>query len=93
MKSRPMYPRSSTAIGRKTKKAMARLCFIEVSPQKDFITYGVGIPLMQMRFPEKARGRVTVAPRLGESGLARPHEQLVFIAVCRVAGRMKVSCS
>lgn len=29
-------------------------------PQKNFITYGVGIPLLQMRFPEKARGRIAV---------------------------------
>lgn len=40
----------------------AEWCAIEVIPQKDFITYGVGIPLMQMRFPEKARGRAAVAP-------------------------------
>ena len=39
----------------------AEWCAIEVIPQKDFITYGVGIPLMQMRFPEKARGRAAVA--------------------------------
>jgi len=24
------------------------------------VTYGIGIPLMQMRFPEKARGRAPV---------------------------------
>lgn len=36
-------------------------CAIEVTPQKDFITYGVGIPLTQMRFPEKARGRAPIA--------------------------------
>lgn len=35
-------------------------CAIEVTPEKDFITYGVGIPLLQMRFPEKARARVPV---------------------------------
>ena len=46
--------------GAKDEKAMAGLCFIEVIPRKDFITYGVGIPLMQMRFPEKARGRVAI---------------------------------
>jgi hypothetical protein len=40
----------------------AEWCAIEVIPQKDFITYGVGIPLMQMRFPEKARRRAAVAP-------------------------------
>jgi uncharacterized pyridoxamine 5'-phosphate oxidase family protein len=46
----------------KDEQAMAASCVIEVTPQKDFITYGVGIPLMQMRFPDKARGRVAVAP-------------------------------
>jgi hypothetical protein len=40
---------------------MADSCVIEVTPEKEFITYGVGIPLMQMRFPEKARGRAPVA--------------------------------
>jgi uncharacterized pyridoxamine 5'-phosphate oxidase family protein len=44
----------------KDEQAMAASCVIEVIPQKDFITYGVGIPLMQMRFPDKARGRVAV---------------------------------
>lgn len=42
-------------------EAESELCVIEVTPQKDFITYGVGIPLLQMRFPEKARGRAAVA--------------------------------
>lgn len=36
-------------------------CIIEITPEKDFITYGVGIPLMHMRLPEKARGQVAVA--------------------------------
>lgn len=40
---------------------MANSCFIEVTPHGEFITYGVGIPLMQMRFPDKARGRASVA--------------------------------
>lgn len=44
----------------KDEQAMAESCVIEVMPREDFITYGVGIPLMQMRFPEKARGRVAV---------------------------------
>jgi Pyridoxamine 5'-phosphate oxidase len=46
----------------KDANAMATSCVIEVVPQKEFITYGVGIPLMQMRFPDKARGRVAVVP-------------------------------
>ena len=41
-------------------KMMADSCVIEVTPEKDFVTYGIGISLMQMRFPEKARGRVSV---------------------------------
>ena len=40
---------------------VAASCLIEVTPVKEFITYGVGIPLMQMRDPKKARGRVSVA--------------------------------
>lgn len=36
-------------------------CAIEVTPQKDFITYGVGISLLEMRFPDKARARAPVA--------------------------------
>lgn len=35
-------------------------CIIEVTAEKEFITYGVGIPLMDMRDPQKARGRVSV---------------------------------
>ncbi len=34
---------------------------LEIEPVGDFVTYGIGIPLMQMRFPEKARGRAPVA--------------------------------
>ncbi len=40
---------------------MASTSVLEVEPQGDFITYGVGIPLMEMRDPEKARGRGRVA--------------------------------
>lgn len=35
-------------------------CLIEVTPQGEFVTYGVGIPLMQMRHPHLARGRAAV---------------------------------
>ena len=35
-------------------------CAIEVSPEKDFITYGVDVSLLQMRFPEKSRARPPV---------------------------------
>jgi len=36
-------------------------CFLEVSPRGHFATYGVGVPLLAMRDPAKARGRVPVA--------------------------------
>ena len=35
-------------------------CLIEVTPQGDFLTYGIGIPLIQMRHPYLARGRAPV---------------------------------
>jgi hypothetical protein len=44
----------------KDEAAMDGSCVIEVVPHKDFVTYGVGIPLTQMRFPDKSRGRVHV---------------------------------
>jgi hypothetical protein len=34
---------------------------IEISPEGSFLTYGVGVPLMSMRRPELAKGRVPVA--------------------------------
>jgi general stress protein 26 len=40
---------------------LAGTCLIEVTPEKDFITYGVGIRLFEMRDPYKARGRTAVA--------------------------------
>jgi hypothetical protein len=43
-----------------TPEMIAESCLIEVTPEKEFITYGIGIPLMQMRYPEKARGRAPV---------------------------------
>ena len=43
------------------KELMAESCLIEVTPEKDFLTYGIGIPLMQMRDPEQARGRAPTA--------------------------------
>ena len=39
---------------------LATMSVIEVQPVGDFITYGVGVPLMTMRNPEKARGRAPV---------------------------------
>jgi hypothetical protein len=45
---------------------MAESCLIEVTPVNDFVTYGIGIPLLKMRDPEQARGRAPV------SGQAKP---------------------
>ena len=39
---------------------MTTSCLIEVTPEKEFVTYGIGVPLLQMRQPEKARGRAPV---------------------------------
>ena len=49
---------------------LAGTCLIEVTPEKEFVTYGVGIPLMQMRYPEKARGRAPVAKPV--EGIGQP---------------------
>lgn len=38
-------------------KMVAESCLIEITPIKEFVTYGVGVSLMQMRDPEQARGR------------------------------------
>jgi len=40
---------------------VAQTCVIEVEPTGHFVTYGVGVPLLSMRDPKKARGRVPVA--------------------------------
>ncbi len=40
---------------------MKENCLIEITPQGDFLTYGIGIPLMKMRHPHLARGRAPVA--------------------------------
>lgn len=42
------------------KEKMASMSILEIEPQGDFVTYGIGIPLLQMRSPEKARGRAPV---------------------------------
>jgi len=39
---------------------VADMCLIEVTPVGEFVTYGIGVSLMQMRYPEKSRGRAPV---------------------------------
>lgn len=41
-------------------EVLANTCLIEVTPEKEFVTYGVGVPLMRMRDPALARGRTPV---------------------------------
>ena len=43
------------------KERLATMCIIAIEPVGDFVTYGVGIPMMQMRDTEKARNRAPVA--------------------------------
>jgi hypothetical protein len=35
-------------------------CVIEIRPQGEFVTYGLGVPLMKMRDPAASRGRARV---------------------------------
>lgn len=35
-------------------------CLVEIAPEGDFLTYGIGVPLMTMRNPEAARAHVPV---------------------------------
>lgn len=39
---------------------IANNCMIEIRPAGHFATYGVGVPLLDMRDPQKARGRAPV---------------------------------
>lgn len=47
------------------RELMSESCLIEVTPVKDFVTYGIGISLMKMRDPEQARGRAPVSVQDG----------------------------
>lgn len=51
----------------KDENAMAASCVIEVIPEREFLTYGVGVSLLEMRDPHKAMGRapVTTARQTG----------------------------
>ncbi len=39
---------------------------IRVTPRGDFVTYGIGMPVTQMRSPEKARDRVPTGTKMKE---------------------------
>lgn len=43
---------------------------IRVTPRGHFVTYGIGMPIMQMRSPEKAKDRVPCGPEMAEATTA-----------------------
>ena len=43
-----------------TDQLRAETCVIKVTPSGDFVTYGIGVPLIRMRDPEEASGRTPV---------------------------------
>ncbi len=43
-----------------TDERLAGSCIIEVRPSGDFVTYGIGVPMIRMREPEEAIGRAPV---------------------------------
>ncbi len=47
-------------------------CAIEMTPERDFVTYGVGVSLLAMRSPARSRSRAPVRPVGGPS--PRSHE-------------------
>ena len=40
---------------------MPDMCAIKITPKDNFVTYGIGVPPMTMRHPEKSLARVPVA--------------------------------
>ena len=36
------------------------MCLIEITPVGHFVTYGIGVPMLTMRYPERSRARVPV---------------------------------
>ena len=42
------------------REMLASSCIVEITPVGEFVTYGVGVRLMDMREPDKARGRAPV---------------------------------
>ncbi len=60
---------AASLVGSNLEKALSSLlpperrsdaCVIEIIPEGEFLTYGIGVSLMQMRTPSLARGRVEV---------------------------------
>jgi Pyridoxamine 5'-phosphate oxidase len=66
--SASVYPATSPE-ARAARARMSRLlpaerrqtaCIVEIRPEGEFLTYGIGVPLMRMSVPAVARGRVPV---------------------------------
>jgi hypothetical protein len=55
---------------------VANAALIEVTPEKEFITYGVGVSLMTMRHPEQARGRVPVNGHSRTTEVRQPYQSV-----------------
>ena len=60
-------PQSYGQVGHEMRRALTRsvddlpdMCVIKIVPCGNFVTYGIGIPMLQMRQPEKALARVPV---------------------------------
>ena len=49
--------------GLEKKVAHLDMCLIEITPVGHFVTYGIGVPMLVMRHPERATARVPVSPR------------------------------
>ena len=43
-------------------KEVSRLCIIKVNPRGNFLTYGVGMSLLTMRYPESGRRYSKIRP-------------------------------
>lgn len=43
-----------------TEPGLSDLCMVAITPEGHFLTYGVGVSLMDMRHPELARARVPI---------------------------------
>jgi hypothetical protein len=44
----------------------AAACIVEIIPEGEFLTYGIGVSLLKMRIPAAARARVPVTPAGGD---------------------------
>jgi hypothetical protein len=55
-------PRVGACNGWLPPERQASACLVEIFPEEEFLIYGIGVPLLEMRDPAAARGRVPVTP-------------------------------